>query len=139
LAGSAFCAPGGGGGLESKRDGGRGRSELKHITSLPNPPVDLLDNKLAGKIPPTKSFPQPPVWMGDRLYLSNCFAGDPTNGEPIVYLWHYRDGIAVPVATLGDPADAAWDRLRTEPFRSRWPRRRHPAAPCPHSQHGTFL
>jgi hypothetical protein len=88
---------------------------------LPGAAVDLLEYKLASKIPPTKSFPQTPVWVGERLYLSNCFAGDPTNGETVVSLYHYRDGIAVPVASLGNPADAAWDLLRTEPFRSRWP------------------
>jgi hypothetical protein len=65
---------------------------------LPDAPVDLLEYKLAGKAPPMKSFPQTPVWVGDRLYLSNCFAGDPTNSEPDVYLHHYRDGIAAPVA-----------------------------------------
>jgi hypothetical protein len=116
-----FFVHGDGGGMEFKLDWDRGTSELKRVYYLPNAPVDLLEYKLAGKVPPTKSFPQTPVWVGKRLYLSNCFAGDPTNGEAVVYLWHYRNGIAVPVATLGDPADAAWDILRTEPFRSRWP------------------
>jgi hypothetical protein len=59
------------------------------------------------------------VWVGERLYLSNCFACGPTNGETVVSLWHYRDGVAVPVASLGNPAE--WDLLRTEPFRARWP------------------
>jgi hypothetical protein len=81
------------------------------------------------------------VWVGDRLYLSNCFAGDPTNGEPVVYLYHYRDGIAAPVATMGDPADAAWDILRTEPFRSRWPKGVNPPEPgsSVKSAHATFV
>jgi hypothetical protein len=107
--------------MEFKLDWDRGRSELKQVYYLPRDAVDLLEYKLAGKIPPMKSLPQTPVWVGQRLYLSNCFAGDPTNGETVVSLYHYRDGMAVPVATLGDPADAAWDMLRTEPFRSRWP------------------
>jgi hypothetical protein len=59
------------------------------------------------------------VWVGERLYLSNCFGGGPTNGEPVVSLWHYRNGVAAPVASLGNAAE--WDLLRTEPFRSRWP------------------
>jgi hypothetical protein len=116
-----FFVHGDGGGMEFKLNWERGTSELKQVYFLPGAAVDLLEYKLAGKIPPTKSFPQTPLWVGERLYLSNCFAGDPTNGETVVSLYHYRDGIAVPVASLGDPADAAWDILRTEPFRSRWP------------------
>jgi hypothetical protein len=108
-----------GGGMEFKLDWNRGTSELKQIYYLPDTEIDLLDYKLTGKVPPVKSFPQTPVWVGERLYLSNCFAGGPTNGEPVVSLWHYRDGAAVPVAALGNPAE--WDLLRTEPFRSRWP------------------
>jgi hypothetical protein len=125
--------------MEFKLDWERGTSELKHIYHLPDAPVDLLEYKLAGKAPPMKSFPQTPVWVGDRLYLSNCFAGDPTNGEPVVYLYHYRDGIAAPVATMGDPADAAWDILRTEPFRSRWPKGVNPPEPGSKSGLATFV
>jgi hypothetical protein len=116
-----FFVHGDGGGMEFKLDWERGTSELKHVNYLPEAPVDLLEYKLAGKVAPTKSFPQTPVWVGDRLYSSNCFAGDPTNGEKVVSLYHYRDGIAVFVAALGDPADAAWEILTTEPFKSRWP------------------
>jgi hypothetical protein len=116
-----FFVHGDGGGMEFKLDWDRGKAELKQVYYLPAAPVDLLEYKLSGKIPPAKSFPQTPVWVGDRLYFSNCFAGDPTSGEAVVSLWRYRDGIAVPVASLGDPADAAWEILRTEPFRSRWP------------------
>jgi hypothetical protein len=108
-----------GGGMEFKLDWDRGTSELKRVYYLPDVEIDLLDYKLTGKVPPMKSFPQTPVWFGERLYLSNCFAGGPTNGEPVVSLWHYRDGVAVPVAALGNPAE--WDLLRTQPFRSRWP------------------
>jgi hypothetical protein len=116
-----FFVHGDGGGMEFKLDWDRGKSELKQVYYLPGAVVDLLEYKLAGKVPPTKSFPQTPVWVGERFYLSNCFAGDATNGEAVVSLWHCRDGVAVPVASLGDPADAAWDLLRTEPFLSLWP------------------
>ena len=116
-----FFVHGDGGGMEFKLDWEHGTSELKHIYYLPETIVDPLEYKLAGKIPPTKSFPQTPVWVDDRLYLSNCFAGAPAGGETVVALYHYRDGIAAPVAALGDANDAGWDILRTAPFRSRWP------------------
>jgi hypothetical protein len=116
-----FFVHGDGGGMEFTLDWQRGTSVLKQIYYLPAATVDLLDYKLSGKIPPMKSFPQTPVWIDERLYLSSCFACDPTNGETVVSLWHYRDGIAAPVASMGDPADAAWGLLLTEPFRSRWP------------------
>src|SRR5262249_16596781 len=96
-------------------------SELKQVYYLPGAVVDQLEYKLAGKIPPMKSFPQTPVWVGERLYLSNCFAAGPANAETVVSLYQYRDGIAVPVAPLGDAGDAGWDVLRSGPFRSRWP------------------
>jgi len=72
-------------------------------------------------LPPgtSKSYPQTPVWVRDRLYLSNAFAGGPTNGEEAVTLWLYRDGGAVPVAAVGDAA--TWGLLKTEPYRKRWP------------------
>jgi hypothetical protein len=134
-----FFVHGDGGGMEFKLDWERGTSQLKHVYYLPGAPVDLLEYKLAGKIPPTKSFPETPVWVGERLYLSNCFAGDPTNGERVVSLWHYRDGIAVPVATLGDPGDAAWEFLRTKPFRSRWPKGAKPPVSGSKSGNATFV
>lgn len=127
-----FFIHGDGGGMEFKIDWERGTSALKQVYYLPDAVVDLLEYKLAGKIPPMKSFPQTPVWVGERLYLSNCFAGDPTNGETVVTLYHYREGIAVPVAAVGDAGDAGWDLLRTEPFRSRWP----PAVNPPESGSG---
>jgi hypothetical protein len=116
-----FFVHGDGGGMEFELDWERGTSKLKQVYYLPDAVVDQLEYKLTGKIPPMKSFPQTPVWVGDRLYLSNCFAGGPANAESVVALYHYRDGIAVPVAALGDAGDAGWDVLRTEPFRSRWP------------------
>jgi hypothetical protein len=109
-----FFIHGEGGGMEFKLDWERGTSELKNIYYLPGK---------TGMVPPTnmwKSFPQTPVWVGERLYLSNCFVGGPTNGEEVVSLWHYRDGAAVPVASIGDTA--AWQLLSTEPFESRWPK-----------------
>jgi hypothetical protein len=134
-----FFVHGDGGGMEFKLDWERGTSELKHVCFLPGTAVDLLEYKLTGKIPPMKAFPQTPVRFGDRLYLSSCFAGGPTNGETVVSLWHYRDGIAVPVASFGDPADAAWELLRTEPFRSRWPKGVQPPEPGSKLGNATFL
>ena len=115
--------------MEFKLDWERGTSELKRVYYLPGAVVDPLEYKLAGKIPPMTSFPQTPVWIGERLYLSNCFAGGPASAETVVSLYQYRDGIAVPVAALGDAGDAGWDALRAGPFRSRWPAGVHPPEP----------
>jgi hypothetical protein len=122
--------PRAGGGMEFKLDWERGTAELKRIYYLPGQ---------TGMTPPLgnwKSFPETPVWVGERLYLSNCFVGGPTTGEEIVSLWHYRDGVAVPVASLGDVA--GWDLLNTEPFRSRWPSGVEPAPPGSKSGNATF-
>ena len=47
----------------------------------------------------------------------------------------------MPVASLGDPSDAAWDILRTEPFRSRWPASVKPpeSGSSVKSAHATFV
>ncbi|HEX2648110.1 MAG TPA: hypothetical protein VHO95_12855, partial [Candidatus Dormibacteraeota bacterium] len=68
---------------------------------------------------PPDALPQTPVWVGDRLYLSNAFANGPTNGEQAITLWLYSAGIAKPVAAIGDAA--TWDLLKTEPYRKLWP------------------
>jgi hypothetical protein len=111
--------PRAGGGMEFQLDWEKGTAELKKIYYLPGQ---------TGMTPPLgtwKAFPETPVWVGDRLYLSNCFVGGPTNGEEIVSLWHYREGLAVPVASVGDVA--GWDLLTTEPFKTRWPADVNPA------------
>jgi len=121
--------PRAGGGMEFQLDWERGTAELKQVYYLPGQ---------TGMTPPLgiwKSFPETPVWVGERLYLSNCFVGGPTTGEEIVSLWHYRDGVAVPVASLGDVV--GWDLLNTEPFRSRWPTGVEPA-PGSKSGNATF-
>jgi hypothetical protein len=108
-----FFTHGGGGGMEFRLDWDRGTAELQQIYYLPGQ---------TGMTPPSgngKALPQTPVWVGERLYLSNAFATGPTNGEDIVSLWLYRDGIAVPVACFGDTA--GWPLLATEAYRARWP------------------
>ena len=40
---------------------------------------------------------------------------------------------------MGDPADAAWDILKTEPFRSRWPKGVNPPEPGSKSGNATFV
>jgi len=119
-----------GGGMEFKLDWERGTAELKQIYYLPGQ---------TGMTPPLgiwKSFPETSVWVGERLYLSNAFTGGPTTGEDIVSLWLYRDGLAVPVACLGDTA--GWDLLNSEPFRSRWPAAVKPAPSGSKAGNATF-
>jgi len=108
-----FFTHGGGGGMEFRLDWEHGTAALKGVYWRADESGTML--------PPgrSKSYPQTPVWIGDRLYLSNAFADGPTNGEQAVTLWLYRDGVAAPVAAVGDAA--TWDLLKTEPYRKLWP------------------
>ena len=47
--------------------------------------------------------PDFPIYVGDRLYLTNAYNSDPTTGTPVVGIWIKKGGVAVPVAAFGRP------------------------------------
>ena len=54
--------------------------------------------------------PQTPIYHGGHQYMTNMFVAHPTNSPSVVGLWIMRDGLARPVATIGDAY--AWEELR---------------------------
>ena len=64
--------------------------------------------------------PQQPIYLNGKTYLTDCYNLPPTNGIPFATLWTLpSSGVARPVAAFGRAND--WKRLKTAPFRSRWP------------------
>lgn len=64
-------------------------------------------------------FPQTPLHIGNRQYMTNIYSSNPTGGTSVGTIWRIKNGVAVPVAAMGRAAD--WDLLKTTPFLSRWP------------------
>jgi hypothetical protein len=77
--------------------------------------------------PPGKTGPGTPVYVGDRLYLTDVFNSRPVGGSFNGNLWLVRGARAVRVASLG--VAGAWPLLATPPFRARWPEGVDPAKP----------
>jgi hypothetical protein len=63
--------------------------------------------------------PEQAVYANGRQYLSNSFNSNPTNGSHLVFVWELRDGIAVPVAAVGQAG--AWDTLKEDAYKGAWP------------------
>jgi hypothetical protein len=65
-------------------------------------------------------MPETPHYVAGRRFFSNWNDCNPTNGAGIACIWEDRDGVAVPVAALGQAQD--WKLLREDPaFTSAWP------------------
>jgi hypothetical protein len=72
--------------------------------------------------------PQMPITYQGRKYLTDAYNTHPTNGTSIAFLWLLRDGVALPVAGLGQANDwklfnDAVHLAQTNPFRARLPAR----------------
>lgn len=57
--------------------------------------------------------PEQAIYANGKQYLSNSFNSNPTNGSHLVFIWELRDGVAVPVAAVGQ--SSAWDALKSDP------------------------
>jgi len=88
-----------------------------------NEPVAVLWRPGPGELPlPTghaDGMPETPLYVDGRQYLTNCFNSNPTNGAGIAMLWLRKDGVARPVAAMGQ-ADL-WDLLKGAAFKPHWP------------------
>lgn len=69
-------------------------------------------------------LPEMPHQAGGRRWYSNWHNSSPTNGANLVAIWREQDGVAIPVAGLGDAHN--WKLLKSEAFKSRWPAGRDP-------------
>ncbi|HEV3027760.1 MAG TPA: hypothetical protein VG457_09320, partial [Planctomycetota bacterium] len=68
--------------------------------------------------------PEQAIYANGRQYLANSFNSNPTNGSPVAFVWELRDGLAVPVAAVGQAS--AWDLLRDDAYKAAWPEKTDP-------------
>lgn len=72
----------------------------------------------------TDGAPEQAIYANGRQYLSNSFNSNPTNGSQAVFVWELRDGVAVPVAAVGQAS--AWELLKDDAFKGAWPEKIDP-------------
>ena len=63
--------------------------------------------------------PDLPIYFRNQKYFTNAYNSDPVTGTPVAGLWIDRNGVALPVAAVGNAAN--WYPLKTPAFRSRLP------------------
>jgi len=96
-------------GMEFRLDWEKGTSELSRIIYLPG----------QGDLALPDAGPQTPIYCNGRQYMTNAFNSNPTNGTGLLGLWVMRDGLAVPVAAVGQAN--YWDLLKGDAFKPRLP------------------
>ncbi|UPK67585.1 hypothetical protein [Chitinophaga filiformis] len=89
-----------------------GTSALKQVYYRP----DADDLPLASR----SAAPETPLYYNGQQYFTNCYNSNPTSGAPVAFLFTRRDGIAYPVAAMGQAAQ--WDVLKGDAFSASWPK-----------------
>jgi hypothetical protein len=63
--------------------------------------------------------PETPLYLNGQQYFTNCYNSNPTNGAATAFLFIRRNGIAYPVAAMGQASQ--WDLLKSDAFKATWP------------------
>ncbi len=105
-------------GLEFALDWTAGTAQLKSIYYLPGPEALAL---------PHATAPQTAIHFGGRQYMTDVNNSRPIGGPRSASIWQMVQGLARPVASLGDARD--WPLVNEERFRGRWPNGREPGKP----------
>jgi hypothetical protein len=107
----------------------RFRLDWDHGTSVPDDVFCRADPAL-----PPPPAPQTPLHVGQRLYLTDAYSRSPTNGAPFAVLWLMENGVARPVAAMGqanrwpvDDPTKSW--FATNAFKPRMPAGLNPGEP----------
>ena len=110
-------------------EGMRFRLDWDHGTSVPDDVFCRADPAL-----PPPPAPQTPLHVGQRLYLTDAYSRSPTNGAPFAVLWLMENGVARPVAAMGqanrwpvDDPTKSW--FATNAFKPRMPAGLNPGEP----------
>lgn len=101
-------------GMEFALDWQKGTYSLARVLYRPTPKDLKLPDGFG-----VNGQPQTAIHAGGFQYLTNCHTSNPTGGSPLAVVWQVRDGIAVPVAALGQAQN--WEALKSDALRSSWP------------------
>lgn len=103
------------GGMELKLDWDKGTSEP--VSLYYRPELDTLG--LPTKIIVESRPPETPIHLNGQTYLTDAYNTSPTNGTSSAAIWLLRNGVAVPVAVIGQAND--WKMFGvSEKFSVRW-------------------
>lgn len=97
----------GGGVMEFRLDWDKGESQLASVPWR------------SGETAPPSMGPQWPLYFEGRQYMTNAFNNHPVYGPRVLGLWQMKNGLAVPVAAVGNAYQ--WKLLHGDAFQSRWP------------------
>jgi hypothetical protein len=89
-----------------------GTSTLKQVYYRP----DANDLPLAFR----NAAPETPLYYNGQQYFTNCYNNNPTSGATTAFLFIRRNGIAYPVAAMGQASQ--WDILKGDAFKTSWPK-----------------
>jgi hypothetical protein len=101
-------------GMEFRIDWAAGTNRLVNVFYRPS-----ANDWAAPKGHASDGAPEQAIYTNGRQYLSNSFNSNPTNGSQVVFVWELRDGVAVPVAAVGQAS--AWDLLKDDAYKAAWP------------------
>ena len=102
------------GGMAFKLDWDKGTNILESVLLRPQPgELDRPDGYGSG------GYPDTALYLKEQRYFTNCYSSNPTNGAGIAMLWKEKNGIAVPVAAIGNAN--SWSILKGDAFKPKWP------------------
>jgi hypothetical protein len=99
------------GAMEFKLDWENGTSMLKNVYYRSASEYLKMAFRSAG--------PETPLYYKGRRYYTNSYNSSPTSGHSTAFLFIERNGIASPVAAMGQAS--MWDLLKTDEFKPLWP------------------
>lgn len=106
-----YYADEGRGAMEFKLDWEKGSYQLTSVYYRPSETSLKMAFRSGG--------PETPLYYNGKRYYTNSYNSSPTNGHSTSFLFIERDGIACPVAAMGQAF--YWDILKTDPFKKNWP------------------
>ncbi len=99
------------GAMAFKLDWDKGTSEVTSVYYRPMPGDLKMAFRSAG--------PETPLYYKGHRYFTNSYNSSPTSGHSTAFLFIERNGIASPVAAMGQAS--MWELLKSDEFKSHWP------------------
>ena len=96
------------GSMQFKLDWKTGKSALQQVFYRETPG--------SMELPPRSSGPETPLYYQGKRFFTNAFTSSPTSGANTAFLFSERNGIAYPVAAMGDASSWPVLKVKTKMF-----------------------